>query len=56
MRDVHLLRTFLDGKILAVSVNDGEQLNILISTSKKNVGVSSDCDETTDTKSKVQTK
>jgi len=56
MRDVRLLRTFLDGKIPPVSANDAEQLNILISTSKKNVGVSSDCDETTDTKSKVQTK
>ena len=56
MRDVRLLRTFLDGKIPPVSGNDAEQLNILISTSKKDVGVSSDCDETTDTKSQVQTK
>ena len=53
MHDVRLLRTFLDGKIPPVSANDAEQLNILISTTKKNVGVSSDCDETTDTKSKV---
>ena len=56
MRDVRALRTFLDGKIPCVTANDSEQLNILISNSKKNLGVSSDGDETYGTKSTIQTK
>ena len=56
MRDVRILRTFLDGKIPCVTANDAEQLNILISTSKKKMGVGSDLDETSGTKSTVQTK
>ena len=56
MRDVHALRTFLDGKIPCVTANDSEQLNILILNSKKNLGVSSDGDETYGTKSTIQTK
>jgi hypothetical protein len=42
MRDVRLLRTFLDGKIPAVTVNDKEQLRILISKCKKETGISAD--------------
>ena len=49
MRDVRILRTFLNGKIPCVTANDTEQLTILISKSKKNLGVSS-------TKSTIQTK
>jgi len=56
MRDVRILRTFLDRKLPYVTANDTEQLNILISNSKKNFGVSSDWDETPGTKSTVQTK
>ena len=56
MRDVRILRTFLDGKIPSVTANDTEQLSILISKSKKNLGVSSDGDETHATKSTIQTK
>ena len=56
MRDVRILRTFLDGKIPCVTANDTEQLSILISNSKKNLGVSSDGDETRSTKSTIQTK
>ena len=44
MRDVRLLRTFLDGKIPAFTANDSEQLRILISKCKKNVGISPDTD------------
>ena len=55
MRDVRILRTFLDGKIPCVAANDTEQLGILISKSKKNSGVSSDGDETNATKSTIQT-
>ena len=44
MRDVRLLRTFLDGKIPAVTANDNEQLRILISKCKKNVGIAPDTD------------
>lgn len=40
MRDVRLLRTFLDGKIPVVTSNDAEQLKILISKSKNSVGIS----------------
>ena len=56
MRDVRILRTFLDGKIPCVIANDTEQLSILISKSKKNLGVGSDGDETHATKSTIQTK
>lgn len=44
MRDVRLLRAFLDGKIPAVTANDNEQLRILISKCKKNVGIPPDTD------------
>ena len=54
MRDVRLLRTYPDGKIPCSTANDGEQLNILISKSKKNLKVR-DCDDQ-NTKSTVQTK
>ena len=40
MRDVRLLRTFCDGKIPVSTVNDAEQLKILIGKSKKQVGIS----------------
>ena len=56
MRDVRILRTFLDGKIPCVTANDTEQLSILISKSKKNLGVGSDGDETHATKPTIQTK
>ena len=56
MRDMRILRTFLDGKIPCVTANDTEQLSILISKSKKNLAVSSDGDETHVTKSTIQTK
>ena len=56
MRDVRILRTFLDGKIPCVTADDTEQLSILISKSKKNLGVSSDGDATHATKSTIQTK
>ena len=56
MRDVRILRTFLDGKIPCVTADDTEQLSILISKSKKNLGVSSDGDATRATKSTIQTK
>ena len=56
MRDVRILRIFLDGKIPCVTANDTEQLSILISKSKKNLGVGSDGDETQATKSTIQTK
>ena len=56
MRDVRILRTFLDVKIPPVTANDAEQLNILISNSQKKMGVSWDGDETSGTKSTVQTK
>ena len=56
MRDVRILRTFLDAKIPCVTANDTEQLCILISKSKKNLGVTSDGDETHATKSTIQTK
>ena len=46
MFDMRILRTFLDGKIACVIANDTEQFSILISQSKKNLGVSSDGDET----------
>ncbi len=39
MRDVRLLRTFCDGKILVSTANDAEQLRILIGKSKKQVGI-----------------
>ena len=42
MRDVRLLRTHLDGKIPAITANDGEQIRILISKCKKNVGIAPD--------------
>ena len=45
MGDVCILKTFLDGKIPCVTANDTEQLNISISNSKKNLGVSSDKDK-----------
>lgn len=56
MRDVRILRTFLDGKIPCVTADDTEQLSILISKSNKNLGVSSDGDATHATKSTIQTK
>ena len=56
MRDMRILRTFLDGKIPCVTANDAEQLSILISKSKKNLGVSLNGDETHATKSTIQTK
>lgn len=56
MRNVRILRTFLDGKIPCVTADDTEQLSILISKSKKNLGVSSDGDATHATKSTIQTK
>lgn len=40
MRDVRLLRTFQDGKIPPVTANDEEQLRIIISKCKRNVGIS----------------
>lgn len=56
MCDVCILRIFLDGKIPCVTANDTEQLNVLILNSKKDLGVSSDWDETYGTKLTVQTK
>ena len=56
MRDVRILRTFLDGKIPCVTADHTEQLSILISKRKKNLGVSSDGDATHATKSTNQTK
>ena len=53
---MRILRTFLDGKIPCVTADDTEQLSILISKSKKNLGVSSDGDATHATKSTIQTK
>ena len=44
MGDMRILKTFLDGKISCVTANNMEQLNILISNSKKNLGVSLDRD------------
>lgn len=58
LRDVRLLRNFLDGKIPPITGNDGEQLKILISKCKKNVGISScDTEMSSETiKSTIQTK
>ena len=44
MHNVRLLQTFLDGNIQAVTANDNEQLRILISKYKKNVGIPYDTD------------
>ena len=45
MGDACILKTFLDGKIPCVTANDTELLNILISNSRKNLGVRSDRDK-----------
>ena len=44
VHDVRLLRAFLDGKIPAVTANNNEQLRIVISKCKKNVGIPPDTD------------
>ena len=42
MRDVRLLRTYLDGNIPAITANEDEQLRILISRCKENVEIAQD--------------
>ncbi|XP_028412560.1 mediator of RNA polymerase II transcription subunit 19-B-like [Dendronephthya gigantea] len=50
MRDIRMLRKCLDGKIPPVSVNDPEQLRILISKCKKSFDLDIDAPDITDSR------